>query len=201
MKKEYGNAMQVEEALFEWKIKLGIPLSDKRAALEDKHYHITVPSQPHIFFSKKLRLQEEGKTKYELSDVLVILGHAYVWGGNIKDWKFATGKSVLDTLVAYEEIADQFGFPQIDAVLACRNNPEILKSNVAIPLFVSEKYPYLFPEDKDVVIKNASGASWAKPGEGVGLLIADSGKWSGIKQWKSKPERKIDIPTWAKSHR
>lgn len=206
MKKEHSNISQVENILYEWRIKLGVPLLDKKAALEDRYYSIDVPSEPHVFFCKKLRLKEEGKTIHELNEVLVILGHAHVWEERIRGWKFATGKSVSDTLTAYENIAIQFGLPQIDAILACRNNSEVFRNSIVIPDFPGGKYPYVFPVDKDVVIHNSSDlkeevVSWAKPGEGVGLLIADAGKWAGVEQWKQKPNRNLNIPSWAKAHR
>lgn len=206
MKKEYDSVNQLGNILSEWKIRFGVPLLDKKAALEDKFYSIDVPLEPHIFFSRKLRLQEEGKTIQELNEALVILGHAHIWGEGIRDWKFATGKPVLDTLMAYEDIANQFGFPQVDAVLACRNTSEALRNNTVIPNFPRGKYPYVFPIDGDAVIHKSSTlkgeiVSWAKPGEGVGLLIADAGKWANVEQWKQKANRILNIPSWAKAHR
>jgi hypothetical protein len=197
------------EAIMGTGIRLGVPMLDRRAALEENFFQITVPREPHIFFVEKLRLSDDGAVTHELPQVLVMLGHATVSGNSLENWKFiGTGQSVDDTVRHYEQAASLFSFPPLDVILACRDESGVLQSNVKV-IFSRRKYPYIVPADGRIVISNYSSVekmSWVVPGNGVGILQASAQSWAGIDRWKrfwdgDDSKCNYHIPPWAKSPR
>lgn len=194
------------EAIMGTGIRLGAPMLDRRAALEENFFQITVTRKPHIFFVEKLRLSESGSVTHELQQVMVMLGHATASGNSLEGWKFiGTGQSVDDTVRHYEQAARLFSFPPLDVILACRDESGVQQSNVKV-IFSRRKYPYIVPAGGRIEINNYSSIekmSWVIPGNGVGILQASAQSWAGIDRWKrfwDGDDNKCNyhIPQWAK---
>lgn len=194
----------VEYELGSYDVKLGAPLLDPKAAETDGLYQIEIPYKPHVFCVNKLRLEQNNYEIAEIDNVMVMLGHSAVTGEALEDWKFIqSGKSVNETVKAYERVQRMFNLPPIDVILACRE--QHVGKQLVKELFSYREFPYIVPTDNKVTLHNyheTEVRSWLNPGQGVGLLVADAGNWSGIERWESfwtseNIRERYDIPSWA----
>jgi len=188
----------IEEFLKPYEIQLGAPLLDYRYL--PNFSMITVPRLPHLFYVQHLSLEEDGAEVGRFQGVMVLAGHSIVTGVNLENWKFLyTGKSVLETVQAYEEAQSLFDLPPIDALLACRQEDFSAEEKT---IFTYRKQPYIVPVEKAVTIHNNSedgeSRSTLVPGVGVDKLVMDAGKWD-VDLWKSHHDglETSKVPSWA----
>lgn len=180
-------------------IKLGVPIKLKDFP------QLRVPNNPHVFYVQKIRLLEKDKNVGELERVMIMLGHAIVIGKNLEDWRFVgTLNSVQDTVKAYEKHSQQLCLPNLDCILACRNDSIFNRNSKAKLIFSRGTSPYVVPVKGRVVLTFPSSPEerfmMVEEEKGVGLIVAKADKWGSVDIWRkhrtvAHPEQKI--PLWA----
>ncbi len=209
------------EKLSSFGIHLGAPL------LFAETGHIKVPPSPHVFFCKYLYLilppserdkelqalgnvilpnveltNEKGEKETALlfEDVMTMLGHGIVMGDQEKQWVFlGTRKPVSETVGVYEGVARQTDWPQVDVVVACREEANNNPSQQVRVTFSRRQIPYIYPDDTAHVLNTPEVTSMLKNGEGASLVVKAE-RWNGLKWWLiywSYNSRDGSIPLWA----
>lgn len=198
-------------------IQFGIPLlpPQERAKYDsDPFESINVPWQPHVFLVKHLDLREFEEGKAELRDVLVMMAHGDSFRGSDgnEQYRFSgTGKSVYETVDAYQSFAEQGIVPDLDVVIACRGRaranfrdggPIVIHPRKPVLITPGHKYPQIYPGS----LVNIS-SSWRRGQDGVDNLTANATEWQGLQRWQQRRNDEqasgatIIYPGWAKTPR
>ncbi|MDD5415951.1 MAG: hypothetical protein PHE48_03020 [Candidatus Daviesbacteria bacterium] len=106
-----------------WGIKLGCPVEDINLARRGHSTYLEVSGFPHVFHSQLLVLTERGKELEFITSAMIMMGHGIALDADNENWYFLeTSKRVSDTVNVYERIANQTGWPLVDALLVCRTS-------------------------------------------------------------------------------
>lgn len=197
----------LKEQLQEWGVQLGAPALTYSAYREADV--LTVPNNPYVFYSKKLHLlDEQEEIVSEIDGAMVMLAHGIRTGQEEHDWCFlGTGKSISETVKAYEQAAKSLNAPPLDAIVACRCEDKSVQKLSGEVRFVfsfrMKGFPYIYPVSTAYILNNANYKANFFPGEGAEMAVKTK-KWSGIKRWEEFWDRHRDrrqnytIPNWAK---
>ena len=210
--------MRAKEILTaQYGIQFGIPLlppQERAKYRNDPFESINVPWQPHVFFVKHVDLREHEEQKAELRDVLVMMAHGDSFTG--RDGQevyrfFGTGKTVYDTVDAYQNFAEQGIVPNLDVVIACRGSARAeLRDGGSLvihprkPLLITpgHKFPQIYPGSLVNI-----GSSWRRGQDGVDNLTANATEWQGLHHWQQRRQEEyvsgatIIYPGWTKTPR
>lgn len=191
------------ERLKHWGIHLGVPLDPDHRDRILRQY----PTEPHVFFCKKVTLYAGLQQAGEISNVMIIHGHAINSGGGLKDWIFlGTRKSVYDTIKVYEEIAKKLNWPHLDMISGCRpksaqNRADSIRVLASHPVDT----PYIFPDSHigkfPYIAWESPEQNKINPREGIQSLTFQADEWIGLDEWRKLREKaQVNrvIPTWAK---
>ncbi len=200
---------KIEQDLSEYRVRLGAPLL--LSPEEYREFHSTwirVPNEPHVFFTKKIRLKENNLPLFTVENAMVMLGHGITTGVHQENWYFLTGKPVIPTIESYEKAAKIYHLPPIDVLIICREEQVSPPDTKVRRVFTTRETPYIFADSTVVIGTDGERyGNWLKPGEGVEFIAAEAKRWEGIDRWytfwqnNSYYRQRRLIPDWAKQPR
>jgi len=202
---------QNRELLSKWGIRLG--KYTLQSDPNETYDSVPIPVSPHVFSTNKLYLESlRTEETVVLDDAMVMLGHGMLFGEN-REWRFiGTNKSATETVTTYDKVANNMGWPSIDAVLVCRGmdtarvkksleeerNSKAIFVRPSVPIIVSP-VPRIYPGASGVNV----GGFWEKE-KGVSWIGVTALEWQGLDSWQQywadhKEDRsRMEIPDWAK---
>lgn len=189
--------------LAQFGIKLGIPSQEPERDIHEAGWqgYYTVPHFPHVMYAQRIEFQTDRKQTFTIDGGMVMIGHGIDSEGLEDTWVFTgTGKNVSVTVNAYEAFAKDRGYPPLDALIVCREQPN-LKAGVQ---FSYREIPYIRADSTAIVRGDTPNGRIFTQGEGVENMVATAREWRGIERWRHYWDHAAafrqtrEIPLWAK---